>query len=126
MKINRNLLFHYLFRGAGPGKKYCFLKRKTDIGFSSDTLMTSSLEIVTQNESTVCVVVGTNWFRMLRPYSNTTYGKNRVCVWLRLMNTVLVRYGTVSVKSRTTGKDCVIGAGVFIKGLRSSKGDEER
>ena len=62
--------------------------------------MTSSLEIVMLNESSVYVVVGTNWFRMLRPYSNTLYGKNRVRVWLRLMNTVLVRYGTVSAKKQ--------------------------
>lgn len=62
--------------------------------------MTSSLEIVMLNESSVCVVVGTNWFRMLRLYSNTLYGKNRVRVWLRLMNTVLVRYGTVSAKKQ--------------------------
>lgn len=45
-------------------KKNCLLKRKTDIGFSLDSLMTSSLEIVMLNESSVCVVVGTNWFRM--------------------------------------------------------------
>lgn len=62
--------------------------------------MTSSLEIVMLNESSVCAVVGTNWFRMLRLYSNTIYGKNRVRVWLRLMNTVLVRYGTVSAKKQ--------------------------
>ena len=62
--------------------------------------MTSSLEIVMLNESSVYVVVGTNWFRMLRLYSNTLYGKNRVRVWLRLMNTVLVRYGTVSAKKQ--------------------------
>lgn len=36
-----------------------------------------------------------------------------------------VWYG-ISKKAELTGKDCVTGEGVFIKGLRPSKGDEER
>lgn len=34
-----------------------------------------------------------------------------------------VWYG-ISKKAKLTGKDCVTGEGVFIKGLRPSKGDE--
>ena len=52
------------------------------------------------NEFSVGIAMDTDWFRMLCLYSNTIYEKNRICLWPRLMYTVLLR----DWKNKTWGK----------------------